>query len=508
MLDAVLRGSRYAGAPPFRAIARQFHRGASSFRTVAPSFRVGALPFLTGVLMCLAGAARPIAAQAPVDLEALQDEAVLWLQDYIQINTMNPPGNETRGAEFFAEIFEAEGIEYEIAESAPGRGNIWARLEGGDEPALMLLHHMDVVPADERYWSTDPLSGEIRDGLIYGRGTLDTKSSGILHLAAFLALHRSGTPLNRDILFMATADEEAGGFFGAGWLVENRPELFDDVGYLLNEGGGGEVVDGKVQFGVEVTQKVPYWLALKTIGEPGHGSRPRTSSAMTEMVEALDRLRQHGFQARVIPAVDAMFKGVAQGHPEPWRTRLADMATYLSEPGVLGELQEYDPGLHGLTRNTCSITRMHGSDKINVVPPEVTAEIDCRLLPDQDPQAFLAEMGSVLGDEVEVEVIMGFTPAVSTTDTELYRTMESVTLEAFPGADFVPQVQGGFTDSHFFRDLGIISYGFELTAVPQADWGGVHGNDERISEENIRRGVALTLELVRRFATAREIMDR
>jgi len=228
---------------------------------------------------------------------------------------------------------------------------------------------------------------------------------------------------------------------------------------------------------------------------------------MTEMIEGLDRLRRHGFEARIIPAVDVMFKGVANGHPEPWRTRLADMSAHVAEPGVLRELQEYDPGLHTLTRNTCSITRMQGSEKINVVSPEVTAEIDCRLLPDQDPQAFLDEMQLVLGEEVEVEVIMGFTPAVSTTDTDLYRTLEAVVQEGFPGADFVPQVQGGFTDSHFFRDLGIISYGFEPTAVPQADWSGVHGNDERISEENVRRGVALTLEIVERFAAVREIMQ-
>ena len=181
---------------------------------------------------------------AQVDLEALQDEAVGWLQEYIRINTINPPGNEIRGAEFFARLFEAEGIEYEIAESAPGRGNIWARLEGGDRPGIVLLHHIDVVPADERYWDNDPLSGELRDGYIYGRGALDTKTSGILHLATFMALHRSGIPLNRDVVFMATADEEAGGFFGAGWLVENRSELFNNVGFLLNEGGGGSVVEG------------------------------------------------------------------------------------------------------------------------------------------------------------------------------------------------------------------------------------------------------------------------
>ena len=260
------------------------------------------------VVLVTVAALLPAPVSAQVDLAALQDEAVDWLQEYIRINTINPPGNETAGAEFFAGIFDAEGIEYEMAESAPGRGNIWARLDGGDEPGIVLLHHIDVVPADERYWSTDPLSGELRDGYIYGRGTLDTKTSGILHLAAFLALHRSETPLERDVIFMATADEEAGGFFGAGWLVENRPELFENVGFLLNEGGGGSEVDGVVNFGLEVTQKVPYWLRLTASGEPGHGSRPLVSYASVEMIAALERFRLHQFEARIIPAVDVHFK--------------------------------------------------------------------------------------------------------------------------------------------------------------------------------------------------------
>jgi len=358
------------------------------------------------------------------------------------------------------------------------------------------------------YWTDDPLSGDLRaDGFIYGRGALDTKTGGILHLAAFLALHRSGVPLRRDVIFMGTADEEAGGMFGAGWLVEHRPDLFENVGYLLNEGGGGAQVGDRFEFGVEVTQKVPYWLRLRTVGEPGHGSRPRASSAVTEMVDALARLRAHAFEARIVPAVDTHFKGAAPAHPEPWRTRFRDMAAAIREPGVLRELQEYESGLHALTRNTCSITRLTGSDKINVVPPEAVAEIDCRLLPDQDPDTFLAELGQVLGPEVEVEVLMGFTPAVSSTDTELYRIVEEETLRAFPGASFNPQVLGGFTDSHFFRDLGIVSYGYEATATPQEDRGGVHGNDERVSEENVRRGVVVTLEIVKRFAAARGVSE-
>jgi len=452
-------------------------------------------------------AANAIPASAQIDLVALQDEAVDWLQEYIQINTINPPGNETAGAEFFARIFEAEGIEYEMAESAPGRGNIWARLEGGDEPGIVLLHHIDVVPADERFWSSDPLSGELRDGYVYGRGALDTKTSGILHLATFLALHRTSTPLSRDVVFMATADEEAGGFFGAGWLVENRPEVFDDIGFLLNEGGGGSDVDGTVNFGLEVTQKVPYWLRLTARGEPGHGSRPLTTYASVKMIEALERFRLHEFDARIIPAVHEHLSGIADRHAEPWQSRFSDLSSYIGQPGVLRELQLYNPGLHALTRNTCSITRFEGSNKINVVSPEVAAEIDCRLLPDQDPESWLAEVRGVLGPEIDVEVLMGFTPAVSSTDTELYRTVRAVTLEEFPDAGFVPQVVGGFTDSHFFRDLGITSYGYSATATPAEDAGGVHGNDERVTELNVRRGVEMTLKILERFAATRPVME-
>jgi acetylornithine deacetylase/succinyl-diaminopimelate desuccinylase-like protein len=449
----------------------------------------------------------PTPGQAQLDLESLQDEAVGWLQEYIGINTINPPGNEIAGAEFFARIFEAEGIEYEIAESAPGRGNIWARLEGGDEPAIVLLHHMDVVPADERFWQSDPLSGELRDGYINGRGTLDTKTSGILHLATFLALHRTETPLNRDVIFMATADEEAGGFFGAGWLVENRPEIFENVGFLLNEGGGGSDVDGTVNFGLEVTQKVPYWLRVTALGEPGHGSRPLVTYASVKLIEALERFRLHEFEARMVPAVATHLRGIADRHPEPWRTRFQDLGAHLDEPGVLHELQLYNPGLHALTRNTCSITRFEGSNKINVVSPEVAAEIDCRLLPDQDPEVWLAEVQDVLGPDVAVEVLMGFTPAVSSTDTDLYRTVRDITLEEFPDAGFVPQVVGGFTDSHFFRDLGITSYGYSATATPAEDASGVHGNDERVTELNVRRGVAMTLRILERFAATRPVME-
>jgi acetylornithine deacetylase/succinyl-diaminopimelate desuccinylase-like protein len=455
-------------------------------------------PVRSGLVVVCALLATSASAQVPVP--ALQDEAVAWFQSYIRVDTINPPGNETAGVQFFKKIFDAEGISYDTVEPAPGRGNIWARLEGGDQPALMLLHHMDVVPANKASWTSDPLSGEIKDGYVYGRGALDTKSSGILHLAAFLALHRSKTPLNRDVVFMATADEEAGGFLGVGWLVKNRPELFKGVGYVINEGGGGRVQGARTQFGIEVTQKVPYWLHLTARGEPGHGSTPRPSSAVTTLVAALERLRQHQFAPRIVPAVAAYFKGIAPVAPPAWRERYANIATAIRTPGVVAELQRDDPARHTLVRNTCSITRLGGSDKINVVPPEAWAEIDCRLLPDQDPKLFLAELGRVLGRDIQVETLMGFTPAVSSIKTELYSVMEAVCREHFPDAPVVPSVLGGFTDSHFLRDLGITAYGFIPVVIPFEDEGTIHGNDERISVENMRRGVTMMLEIARRVA--------
>jgi len=429
------------------------------------------------------------AVQAQSD-KPLDEQAVEWLQQFIRVDTINPPGNEQRAVEFIGAILTAEGISWESAESAPGRGNIWARLEGGDEPALILLQHTDVVPADPKYWTTDPLSGEIRDGYLWGRGALDMKSTGISQLAAFIALHRAGLPLNRDVVLVATADEEAGGYFGAGWLLENRPEIFKGAGLLINEGGGGTRRDGVPEFDVEVTQKVPVWIRLKAVDTPGHGSMPNPTSSVTRIVDALNRLREHRFPARVIPPVNEMFIALAESSPPEWADAYLDMPSAVQQPGFLEKLQARSPFLHALTRDTCSLTRMSGSNKINVVPPEATAEIDCRMLPDRPPEALVQDIRDIVnGTGVEVEVIMAFTPAVSPTEGVLYESIEKVIAENHGGAVITPGVMTGFTDSHFTRDAGIDSYGFDPTIVDEADAVRIHGNDERIAIEAFKRGV-------------------
>jgi len=449
-------------------------------------------PFLAALLIC-----------ALVSPAHAQTTPLEKLETYIEIDTTNPPGNETRGAEFFAAIFDAEGIPYEMAESAPGRGNIWARLKGGDKPGLILLHHIDVVPATRESWVTDPLKAVEIDGELYGRGTLDTKGLGIMHLEAFLALHRSGQSLNRDVIFMATADEEAGGLFGAGWLVENRREIFDGVGYLLNEGGRSVISSGgKISIRIELAQKRPYWLRLTATDEPGHGSSPLPTSATTRLIAALQRIHETPFEPRIVKPVRDMFSAIADNVDPKWREPLLNIDQAILDPQFVADFQAELPGLHALIRNTCSITMLSGSQKINVVSPTAQAELDCRILPDQDSDAFLEGIRArVDDDQIEIEKIMLFSAAESGSDTPLYRLLVDKTLAHLPTAGIAPAVSTGFTDSHFFRDIGVASYGYVPSLRTETQSAGVHGNNERITIDAFNQGVGIMTEIVETFAT-------
>ncbi len=446
-----------------------------------------------------------------LDMAKLQDDAVRHTREYLRINTTDPPGNEVETMRWFAHILAQEGIPFDTAVSAPGRGNIWARLKGGNQPALVLLHHMDVVPADPKYWNTDPFAATTtivnKDSMIVGRGALDTKTLGVVELEAFLAMHRAKVPLDRDVIFIATADEEAGGTYGAGWLVKNHPEAFKGAGMLLNEGGDGTVGDdGKVQFAIEVTQKTPLWLKLTSVGKPGHGSTPGPASAVNRLVRALDRLQSYEFAPRVVPAVRTYLAAIAPSAPARWRDGFNNPATLIADRNTLMELQIDQPEIAGLLRNTCSITMLQASNKINVIPPEAQAQIDCRLLPDQDREAFLHEFAAAINDpSITVETIIGFTAAVSSTDSPLYRAIADVVRHSYPTASIAPAVSTGFTDSHWFRDLGVASFGFAPFVIPASDESGVHGNNERISVDNIRKGTAMMVELVKGVAGTKPV---
>ena len=455
------------------------------------------LPFIWLVVIATSASASSWA-----DIDQFAAQGVDRLSAYLRIDTINPPGNESRGVSYLGDILEAQGIDYESAESAPGRGNLWAKLPAQTrrkKPGLVLLHHIDVVPANRDYWSFDPLSGEVKDGWVYGRGAIDTKGLGIAQLQAFLALHASGAKLNRDVWLVATADEEAGGFFGAGWLLEEHPDLFDGVGYVLNEGGSARLFGDTTAVLVEVTQKVPLWLRLTAHGRPGHGSAPLVETSVTRMVRALKRVSETEFPVRVLPPVAQMLEGIAPFQSGADQQLFANIGQTPPSQDQLLELKLKNPGVHALLRNTCSITRLEGSAKINVIPAEVHAELDCRLLPDQDPQTFIAELATIMNDkQITIEKIMGFTPAVSKTTTPLFKAIESVSMDAL-NALVIPTVAGGFTDSHFFRDLGITSYGYSPFTFSTAEFSGVHGNDERVSVSNVTNGVKIYYQLLQEF---------
>jgi len=425
---------------------------------------------------------------------------VQLLSDYVGVNTVNPPGNESRAVNFYAKIFEQEGIEYFSAESAPGRGNIWAKLKGGDLPALMLLQHTDVVPASKEYWETDPLVAEIKDGYLYGRGVIDMKGAGISHLVSFIRLHRSGLALNRDVVFVATADEEAGGIYGAGWLIENRPEVFKDVGFVINEGGSGQIIDGEKVFAIEVTQKVPVWLRFTAVDTPGHGSSPRTTSSVSRIVHALNLVRENPFPPRIIPSVDAYFKSLSLNMDGKQAKAFANMKRFIGSKKFQAELQESSPSYHALTRDTCSLTMLEGSQKINVVPPVAAAEIDCRMLPDRTSAEFIQDIKELVEPAgVSVDIILAFSPAVSSVDSEFFKHIAKVTQKLHPGSRIAPMVSTGFTDSHFTRDLGIDSFGFNPVLFDSKDWTGVHGNNERVNVASFLQGTEDLHQIVSQF---------
>ena len=423
--------------------------------------------------------------------ETIETEAVEWLKAYLQIETVNPPGNESRAVDYIANIFEQEGIEFNSAESAPGRGNIWARIEGGDKPALVLLHHSDVVPVNEKYWDFDPFSGEIKDGYILGRGALDMKGTGISHLANFINLHRQGKKLNRDVIFIGAEDEESGGNFGVGWLVKNHPEIFEGAGLLLNEGGSGYKSNDSIVFSVEITQKVPVWLRLTAIDTPGHGSSPRSTSSVSRVVEALNIIWNNPFPPRIIPEVEKVFIERSGGLDEPYSSEYRNIKESIKDPIFMQRLQSFSASAHALTRDTCSLTRMMGSSKINVVPPEAWAEVDCRMLPDRTTEEFISDFKELIKDTgVEVELIMSAVPAISQTDSELFLAIEDFSKNNYPGSRVAPSVSTGFTDSRFTRGLGIQSYGFNPLISTGDEYSSIHGNNERINEKAFRQSVS------------------
>jgi acetylornithine deacetylase/succinyl-diaminopimelate desuccinylase-like protein len=443
---------------------------------------------------------------AVMDWGKIGDETVELLRGYLRVNTTNPPGNETAGARFLAQVLDGDGIASETAESAPGRGNLVARLKGdGSLGGIVLHHHIDVVYADERYWTVDPFGGVLRDGYVYGRGALDMKSTGILQLAAVLAIKRSRVPLTRDLIFLATADEEVGSRFGAQWVADQRRVWLKDAEYALSELGMIEAAHGRsAPFGsIVISEKTGLALRLTARSDPGHGSMPWPDTAPHRLIRALTRLLEAERPPRVLPEIQEYFAKMASVMPPGQAEGYDRLELSLRDPVFRAR---FFANRHhaALVRTTFAVNMLKGSEKRNVIPPEAVADIDCRVLAGEDPEEIMEWVRRVIADpQVEVSVTSPpKVPNLSPPDTELYKGLSDALKRRAPGAVVAPEIMVGFTDNWVFRGLGLHAYGFGPFVLDEGEWRRIHGNDERISVENVSEGARCYTELLLQMAAA------
>jgi acetylornithine deacetylase/succinyl-diaminopimelate desuccinylase-like protein len=441
-----------------------------------------------------------------IDWRAVGDEAVGLLRAYLAIDTTNPPGNEAAGARFLADVLARAGIESQTVESAPGRANLVARVRGdGSLGAIVLHHHIDVVYADRRFWTVDPFGGEIRDGFLYGRGAIDMKSTGILQLAAMLAIKRAGARLKRDLILLATADEETGSAFGAQYIAARRPEWLAGAEYALSELGGIEIDPHKrAPFAhIIISEKTGLPLTLTARDTPGHGSMPWPDTAPHRLIRALARLLAAERPPRVLPEVQEYFRALARVLPTEDARGFDDLARSLRDPAFRARfLARRDWA--AMVRTTFAVNILRASQKLNVIPPEAVADIDCRVLAGDDPDELRAWVTRAIDDDhVRVEFAREpKVPNLSPPDTEMYKALADTLARRAPGVVVAPEILVAFTDSWVFRRMGLQAYGWSPFILDDEEWSRVHGNDERISLDNLREGARAYTELLVQMAGA------
>ena len=433
--------------------------------------------------------ARPQQKNAAPDFVAARDEAVKILSGYIRVDTTNPPGNETKGAEYLKAILDGEGIASEIFELEPGRGNLVARLKGsGKKRPLLLMGHIDVVGVERDKWSVDPFGAVIKDGYIYGRGADDDKGMTSACLEVFLLLHRLKIPLDRDVILLAEAGEEGTPRVGINFMIEKHWDKIE-CEFALNEGGWINNADGKVQFvGVTTSEKVPRGIKLVARGTSGHGSMPRLDNAITHLSAAVAKVGSWQPPMRLNETTRAFFSRLAKiSSPE-------EAALYKDlehpEKSLLAQerIRAANIFYNSMLRTSIAPTIIKGGFRNNVIPGEAEANLDVRALPDESMDS-LVETVRRLIDDPAVEVIPLAGPGrpaapPSSLQTDMFRALERVQAKLFPHATTLPVMLTGATDSAQLRAKGVQAYGIG-SVVTDRDRASVHGNDERLSIEGL-----------------------
>lgn len=429
--------------------------------------------------------ARPLDDSAYVPREAIITPEIELLQEYLRFDTSNPPGREAEAAEWLAGLIRDAGVDVELIETAPGRTNLVARLEGRmDGDGLLLTHHIDVAEVDEAAWSEPPFAGNVRMNQLFGRGALDMKSIGICHLVAFLDLARSGESLERDIVFLAVADEEQGGELGMGWIVRHRPDILEGVRYALNEGGVAESLrDDVTYFGVEVGTKQMVHLRIRA-SERRLLERVRTALLPLQSPEDVDR---------ILPEVPPTLAALS-AHRVGGRELLADVRKAVAE----GDFWKLHQSYRLLMQNVARLGGLEADEE------SLFFDVYLQNLPDEDPYGQIARVRSIvepLGARLVVEKVQGPSP-ISNWSTPFFREIEDNVQRVYGDVPVGPQIQQYTSnDSRFLRPLGIDAYGFWPFPVNLYQTYGIHGVDERVRLDWFMNGVDLTRQLVRGWAT-------
>jgi acetylornithine deacetylase/succinyl-diaminopimelate desuccinylase-like protein len=426
-----------------------------------------------------------------------QDEVVRLAADLIRIDTTNSGGGQARerpAAEYVAAALADVGLDPVVLERTPGRGNVVARLEGADpgRPALLVHGHLDVVPAEPSDWTVHPFSGEVRDGVLWGRGAVDMKNAVAVAVAVARELVRSGRRPARDVVFAFTADEEDSAADGAAWLAAKHAELFEGCTEGIGESGAFtfHAAPGVRLYPVGAGERGTAWLTLTARGTAGHGSRPNSRNAVTALAAAVTRIGEYRWPVRMIPTVRAALVGIAEalgldaagvGSPA---AGAAEAEALVARLGPAARLVE------PVLRNSSNPTMMQAGYKINVIPGTATAQVDGRVLPGCEDE-FRAVLNELTGPDVDWAYYHEEVPLESPLDVPLVSQMTSALLAEDPGSCVVPYCMAGGTDAKHFSQLGIAGYGFTPLALPPGyDYHAMfHGVDERVPVAALHFGV-------------------
>lgn len=484
--------------------------GAGFAMVVALATSVAASPKASGQVP---GIGQPVVTQTnsgPGDTSALAREATTWLAELIKINTTNPPGNEEAAAKYIAGILQKEGINAELLPLAAGRSALVARLNasGFADPskAVLLVAHMDVVNVERAKWTVDPFGAVPKDGYIYGRGAIDDKGMLAANLAAFVYLKRTNARLNRDVIFLATDDEEGSGDASIKTVIA---KYWDKIAakYSINEGGNVFMKDGKVQYvAVQASEKVAMSVTVTAKGTSGHASIPLKDNAVVHLAAAVEKIGTYQAPVHLTTIVRRYFEGIAPLEDPEIAKWVRSVDTPDRGEHATRVIADANPMWNAMMRDTISPTILNAGVRVNVIPSEASATLNVRLLPGNTITALLAELTKLVNDpqvKLEVQKDAGLAAPDSSLETDFYQSIVKASAEEFGGVPVLPFQSTWATDSAQLRLHNVQSYGLVPFPLAAEDLKRMHGDDERIPAASFTKGVALMVRIVSEFAASR-----